>query len=164
MKRTIQVTARRIVRQLIAKGYTVGTAESCTGGGIAAALTSISGSSACVRGGVVSYATEVKEEVLGVKQKTIARNGVVSEQTVTEMALGAQRVLNCDYAVATSGISGPTGGTQEIPVGTVWMAVASPDGTVRTYCMTGKDEGRTKNTQNAVEIALLLLLDAIEKG
>ena len=106
------------MKELKAAGKTVATAESCTGGGIAAALTSISGSSAVVRGGIVSYATEVKHDLLHVKADTLRRYDVVSQQVVTEMALGALKALKADYAVATSGISGPTGGTPENPVGT----------------------------------------------
>ena len=157
MSSEISHTARVIVKHLIARGLTVASAESCTGGGIMAALTSISGSSACVRGGIVSYATEVKEEVLGVSVDTVDRLGVVSEQTVIEMAQGALRVMRADIAVATSGVTGPTGGTFENPVGTVWMAVASADGRVVTHCLRGEDKGRYRNTRRAVEEALCQL-------
>lgn len=161
MKQETRTTARAIVKALTAAGRTVATAESCTGGGIAAALTSISGSSAVVRGGIVSYATEVKHDLLHVKADTLRRYDVVSKQVVTEMALGALKALKADYAVATSGISGPTGGTPENPVGTVWMAIATREGKVATHCVRGDDLGRTRNTQRAVLEALRLLLDVI---
>lgn len=146
--------AHAIVRKLIAQGLTVASAESCTGGGIMAALTSVSGSSACVRGGVVSYATEIKQSVLGVSPKTVTNCGVVSEQTVIEMARGALRVMEADVAVSTSGVSGPSGGTPETPVGTVWMAVAAADGRVTTFKLSGDDLGRWRNTRRAVLVAL----------
>ncbi|MBO7498016.1 MAG: CinA family protein [Bacteroidaceae bacterium] len=161
MKQETRTTARAIVKALTAAGRTVATAESCTGGGIAAALTSISGSSAVVRGGIVSYATEVKHDLLHVKADTLRRYDVVSEPVVTEMALGALKALKADLAVATSGVAGPSGGTAEIPVGTVWMAVATREGKVATHCVRGDDLGRTRNTQRAVLEALRLLLDVI---
>lgn len=163
MKQETRTTARAIIKSLIAQGKTVATAESCTGGGIAAALTSISGSSAVVRGGIVSYATEVKHDLLGVKASTLRHFDVVSEQVVIEMAQGALKALKADYAVSTSGVSGPSGGTEENPVGTVWMAVASADGDLQTYRLSGNDLGRSRNTQRAVHEALQQLLRFINK-
>jgi len=161
MKREITQLARSIVKKLAETAQTVGTAESCTGGGIAAALTAISGSSAVVRGGIVSYATEVKHDLLHVKSDTLRRHDAVSEPVVVEMAQGALKALKADYAVSSSGVAGPTGGTPEIPVGTVWMAVASSNGKVVTHCLKGDDLGRARNTQRAVQTALQLLLDVI---
>lgn len=163
MNRESSKLARALVKLLTEKGLTVATAESCTGGGIAAALTSISGSSACVRGGIVAYATEVKQDVLQVSPATICGQGVVSEQTVCEMALGAAKVLKADIGVSTSGVTGPTGGTEENPVGTVWMAVASMGGPVVTFRLSEGDAGRARNTQNAINKALVLLLDYVKK-
>ena len=161
MKQEIRTTARAIIKALTACQKTVGTAESCTGGGIAAALTSISGSSAVVRGGIVSYATEVKQDLLHVKASTLRRFDVVSEQVVIEMAQGALKALKADFAVSTSGVSGPSGGTPENPVGTVWIAVASAEGAVHTYRLSGEDLGRAQNTQRAVLEALQQLLSVI---
>jgi nicotinamide-nucleotide amidase len=110
---------------LKSRGRTVGTAESCTGGYIAHLITSIPGSSQYFKGSVVSYANEVKEKVLGVSPATLAATGAVSEETVREMAAGALKVLDTDYAVVTSGVMGPDGGSPEKPVGTAWVAVAS---------------------------------------
>lgn len=114
---------------LKAKGKTMGTAESCTGGNIAQLITSIPGSSAYFKGSIVSYANEVKENLLGVKTETLKTAGAVSEETVKEMIRGALSYLNVDYALATSGIMGPDGGTAEKPVGTVWIAVGNADKT-----------------------------------
>lgn len=112
---------------LKAKGKTMATAESCTGGYIAYLITSVSGSSAYYNGTVVSYSNEVKENVLGVKKETLKSFGAVSEETVKEMLKGVIEKLNTDYAVATSGIMGPDGGSEEKPVGTVWIAVGNKE-------------------------------------
>jgi nicotinamide-nucleotide amidase len=112
---------------LKAKGKTMATAESCTGGYIAHLITSVPGSSAYYKGSVVSYANEAKENVLGVKHSTLEDFGAVSEETVKEMVTGAINTMDVDYAVATSGIMGPDGGTEEKPVGTVWIAVGNKD-------------------------------------
>jgi len=112
---------------LKAKGKTMGTAESCTGGYIAHLITAIPGSSIYYNGSVVSYSYEAKENILGVKKETLEKTGAVSEETVTEMAKGALKTLNVDYVVAVSGIMGPEGGTEDKPVGTVWIAVADKD-------------------------------------
>ncbi|MGB3154114.1 MAG: nicotinamide-nucleotide amidohydrolase family protein [Chitinophagaceae bacterium] len=112
---------------LKAKGKTMGTAESCTGGYIAHLITSIPGSSAYYKGSVIGYAYEVKENVLGVKHETLETAGAVSAETVKQMVQGALTVLDVDYALAVSGIMGPDGGTAEKPVGTVWMAVGNKE-------------------------------------
>lgn len=114
---------------LKAKGKTMCTAESCTGGYIAQLITSVSGASAYYLGSIVSYANAVKENVLGVQSTTLTSQGAVSEATVKEMAAGALAKLGADYAVAVSGIMGPDGGSEEKPVGTVWIAVANSEKT-----------------------------------
>ena len=116
-----EVAAR--LRQL---GKTVACAESCTGGNIAHLITAVPGSSAYFLGGIVSYANEVKEHVLGVRKEDLEKYGAVSEPVALQMAQGARRVTGAEYAVATTGIAGPEGGTPEKPVGTVWIAVAGP--------------------------------------
>ena len=115
---------------LIKQQATIGTAESCTGGFVAHRLTNIAGSSRYFEGSVVSYSNAVKVNVLGVSQETLNTYGAVSEQTAIEMAEGARRVLNTTYAISTTGIAGPDGGTVEKPVGTVWIACATPTETV----------------------------------
>ena len=115
-------------RMLMAEGKTMATAESCTGGSIAQFITSNSGSSAYFKGGVVAYSNEIKSNLLGVPSELIKTVGAVSQEVAEAMALGAQKVLGVDYTVATTGIAGPDGGTDEKPVGTVWIAVAGPSG------------------------------------
>lgn len=111
------------------RGKTIVTAESCTGGSIASKFTSIAGSSAAFLGGIVAYDNSVKTSILGVPEEYIEKYGAVSEEVVTAMAVGGRSKLNADYCLATSGIAGPGGGSQEKPVGTVWVALAGPNGT-----------------------------------
>ena len=101
------------------------TAESCTGGKIASLITSVPGSSEYFKGSVVAYDNSIKINVLKVREETIAKYGAVSRECVEEMAEGARKVMNCDFAVATSGVAGPGGGTDINPVGTVWIAVSA---------------------------------------
>ena len=124
-------------------GKTLATAESCTGGTLAHQLTAMAGASEYFRGGVVAYSNEVKECALGVRHETLMAHGVVSEETVREMAAGARERLGADYAVATTGIAGPGGGTPEKPVGTVWIAVAGPDGVTTKHLKFGDRRAQT---------------------
>jgi len=117
-----------IGRMLAGSGKTLAVAESCTGGNIAHFITSNAGSSAYFKGGVVAYSNEIKNNLLDVPLDLIAGFGAVSQQVAEAMALGAKKILNADYAVATTGIAGPDGGSDEKPVGTVWIAVAGPSG------------------------------------
>lgn len=120
------ITLQEVVAKLLDKHKLfVGTAESCTGGYLAHLFTSRSGSSSSFKGSIVSYANEAKENVLGVQHNTIVTKGAVSEETVAEMLTGIINTMNVDYAIATSGIMGPDGGTKEKPVGTVWIGVAN---------------------------------------
>ncbi len=143
-------------------GLTLSTAESCTGGNIAALLTSIPGSSAYFKGGVVAYANDVKNEILGVSIDTLRLYGAVSEETVVAMVKGAMKCMKSDCAVATSGIAGPGGGTVEKPVGTVWIAAGYKDEII-TYKQE-KNEGRKENIRKATENALRLLLELLGKS
>ena len=137
-------------------GQTISTAESCTGGRLAAALNAQSGSSAYYMGSVVAYDNSIKEQVLGVKHTTLEEHGAVSEQTVREMAEGVRALMQTDYAIATSGIAGPTGGTADKPVGTVWIAWATPKGTYAKCFRLGTL--REQITQRAVTTALVHLI------
>jgi len=120
------VTMQQVVGRLLKQqGKTISTAESCTGGYIAHLITSIPGSSAYFQGSVVSYDNSIKQSVLGVKEATIATVGAVSEEVVKEMVKGVLGVMKTDYAIAVSGIMGPDGGTDDKPVGTVWIAVGN---------------------------------------
>jgi nicotinamide-nucleotide amidase len=111
---------------LVRKGATLATAESCTGGRIAHRITSVPGSSAYFNGGVVAYSNEVKVNILGVDSTVIEKCGAVSSEVARQMAEGVRRILNADYAIATTGIAGPTGGTTEKPVGLCWFGIATP--------------------------------------
>ena len=108
---------------------TLSVAESCTGGSIAQRFTAMAGASDYFLGGVVSYSNEMKENILHVSHETLVKYGAVSEQVACRMAEGIRRITSSDYSIATTGIAGPTGGTDEKPVGTVWMAIATPEGT-----------------------------------
>jgi len=119
-----ETMAEVIGRMLKSKGKKLAVAESCTGGFISHLITSIPGSSHFFNGSVTAYSNQIKENVLGVDGSDISKFGAVSEQVAKEMAIGAKRVLNSDYAVATTGIAGPAGGTDDKPVGTVWIAIA----------------------------------------
>lgn len=149
-----------IGKVLQAKKLSLSTAESCTGGGIAALITSVPGSSDYFKGGIVAYSNEVKMSLLDVSVETLEMHGAVSRETVVEMAKGAMKRLKTDCAIATSGIAGPGGGTPEKPVGTIWMAVAYKNEIV-TLKQTG-DSGRAKNTQKAIQNALSLLYDSLK--
>ena len=145
-----------IIGRLLKEGnYSLSTAESCTGGQIAQMITSISGSSEYFKGSVVAYANEIKEKVLGVKHETLVAHGAVSEQTVTEMAECVRAIFNTDFAISVSGIAGPSGGTYEKPVGTTWIAIATPARTLALKFLFGDHRGR--NIQRAAISALSLL-------
>lgn len=124
----IDALAAGLVAELSIAGKTVATAESCTGGWIAKAITDISGSSQCFGYGIVSYSNGAKEATLGIHPETLARHGAVSEAVVAEMAAGVLALSGADFAVAVSGIAGPDGGSEDKPVGTVWFAWAALTG------------------------------------
>ncbi|OKZ09703.1 MAG: competence protein [Bacteroides oleiciplenus] len=142
------------------KKLSLSTAESCTGGSIAALVTSVPGSSAYFNGGIVAYSNEVKMALLHVSAETLEKYGAVSRETVTEMARGAMKALKTDCAVATSGIAGPGGGSREKPVGTVWIAAAYKNEIV-TFRQEG-DDGRAENVQKAVQNALMMLCGCLK--
>ena len=142
---------------LKAQGATVTTAESCTGGWIAKALTDIAGSSAWFERGFVTYSNEAKSQMIGVSEVTLLDNGAVSEPVVVEMAIGALRAARATYAVSVSGIAGPDGGSAEKPVGTVWFGVAGSDvrGLSRTMQFEGdRDAVRLQATIFALQTAI----------
>ena len=116
----------KIVRLLVERKQTLALAESCTGGYIAHRVTNVSGASAVFSAGIVTYSNEAKQRFLGVRAETLARHGAVSEPVAREMAEGARRASQTDYAISVTGIAGPGGGTAEKPVGTVFIALASP--------------------------------------
>jgi nicotinamide-nucleotide amidase len=146
---------------LKAYGKTLSTAESCTGGMISSLITSVAGSSEYFLGSVTSYANEVKENVLGVPAEIIAEHGAVSSECVAAMAEGVRRITSSDYSVATSGIAGPGGGSEEKPVGTVWIGVSSDNGTETFRLKFNSD--RKRNIERFSSSALHILLNKIKK-
>ena len=144
-----------ILNTLLAQNKTLSTAESCTGGYIGHLLTSIAGSSRVYQGGGITYSYDLKESVLGVKSDTLSQTGAVSEETVTEMVLGALKAFNSDYAIACSGIAGPDGGTPDKPVGTVWIAVASKNKVVAKKYLFGNK--RMQNIERTAVSAFYML-------
>ena len=143
--------------KLKAQGLTIATAESCTGGKLAVLLNKHAGSSAFYKGSVVAYSNEVKEHVLKVRKEYLEQYGAVSEQVVAAMAFGVMKLLDTDYAIATSGIAGPDGGTPEKPVGTVWLAIAHKDDAVYTHCLHLRGD-RNTITDTTATLALVHLL------
>ncbi len=146
--------------RLFEKGLTIGTAESCTGGNIAHLITSIPGSSQYFKGSVVSYANEEKVDILHVSQDSLSQYGAVSEAVAVEMGKGAQRVLNVDCSISTTGIAGPDGGTDEKPVGTVWICTTYKDAhVVRKYQLGKYREANITRASNAGMLQLLEMID-----
>lgn len=145
----------QVHQMLIEKGRTLAVAESCTGGKIASKFTAMAGASAYLLAGVVAYANEAKRDILGVDPEMIARYGAVSEQVAREMAEGVRRISGADYALATTGIAGPTGGTEQKPVGTVWFALATTTETVALKHACGTDRGQVIDRATAFAIRLL---------
>ena len=146
-------------RILTVRHQTISTAESCTGGKLASLLNKHAGSSAFYFGSVISYDDSVKEHLLGVPEELIKAHGVVSEEVVRVMAESVRKLLNTDFSIATSGIAGPTGGSEEKPVGTVWIAWATPEKTYAECFHLGKL--REQVTDRACLKALIGLLQRI---
>ena len=148
--------------QLRALGKTVACAESCTGGNIAHLITALPGASAYFLGGVVAYSNEVKIHVLGVRAEDLKKYGAVSEPVALQMAQGVRRITGADYSVATTGIAGPSGGTPEKPVGTVWIAVAGPNGTHAKKFLFSHT--RERNIGKASTTALRRLVELVQSS
>ena len=144
-----------VAELLLAEGATLSAAESCTGGALSAKFTAMSGASEYFWGGVVSYDNSVKENLLGVSRENLEQYGAVSEQVARQMAEGVRRACGTTYGVATTGIAGPTGGTPDKPVGTVWMAVATPTHTLAKVMVHGKI--RAVNIERAATAAINML-------
>ena len=151
--------AEKLVALLQAQGLTCATAESCTGGGVGSAITAVPGSSAVFAGGVISYANDVKERVLGVAPETLATVGAVSAETAAQMAAGARRLMGTDLAVSVTGIAGPDGGSDAKPVGLVWFGLATAAGTRTEKCLFCGDRAHVR--EQAVVHALGMLTVAV---
>ena len=152
--------AEKLVDLLKAHGLTCATAESCTGGGVGSAITAVAGSSAVFLGGVISYANEVKRDVLGVSGETLATVGAVSSETAAQMAEGARALLKADLAVSLTGIAGPDGGSAEKPVGLVWFGLATKGGVRTEKAIFAGDRARVR--EQAVIHALGMLTVAAQ--
>ena len=152
--------AEKLVAALAGRSLTIATAESCTGGAVSQAITSVAGCSAVMRGAVVAYHNDVKSAVLGVSPATLEAVGAVSDEVVRQMVSGVARLMNTDCAIATSGIAGPSGGTPEKPVGTVWVAVKAGE-TVRAKKLQLHDAGRLQNVANSTHEALQFMYETL---
>ncbi len=150
----------KIVEELIRRGYTITTAESCTGGLLAGRLLNVSGASGVYHEGHITYSNEAKERLLGVSHETLATYGAVSEQTAREMAFGAAKAANANVGLSTTGIAGPGGGTDEKPVGLVYVGCSINGETVACEYQFSGD--RQENREMAVEAALELLLKELQ--
>lgn len=157
----IWALAQQIVDKAGAEGLMLATAESCTGGMIAAAITDVPGSSAVLDRGFITYSNEAKSEMLGVPLETIARYGAVSRLVARAMAEGALARSRADIAVSVTGIAGPSGGTAQKPVGLVWFGLAVQGGQTRTERRVFASGDRTFVRMRATELALTLALRAM---
>ncbi|HEB28279.1 MAG TPA: CinA family protein [Porticoccus sp.] len=146
---------------LLSRQFTVTCAESCTGGGIASAITDIAGSSQWFHAGFVTYANDFKRQLLRVSPETLVSEGAVSGAVVRQMAEGALMATGADIAVAVSGVAGPDGGTEDKPVGMVWFAWAMKNSVVTTLCVQFKGD-RAAVRQAAVEQALIGLIEVLK--
>lgn len=156
-----KILSQRIQNILYNTEKTIGTAESCTGGRIAEALIAVPGASNYFKGGIVSYTDEVKEKLLGVSHKVLEEQTAVCEEVAREMVTGAINTLGVDFAVSATGVAGPTGGTPQIPVGTIYLGYGNKDD-IRVEKLTD-DFGRDINLAIATNKALHLLADFIEQ-
>lgn len=157
-----ETLAELVHKQMTENGSTLATAESCTGGNIAALLTMQAGASKYFKGGIVAYSNEVKKNILGVRHETLESYGAVSEETVREMAEGVRVRLGSDYAIATTGIAGPDGGSEGKPVGTVWIAVACSEGTEAQLLQFGANR-RQQNIDRSTNQAYAMLIRLLSR-
>lgn len=151
--KNIQYLVEKIIRKLAKKGETISFAESCTGGRIAAAFTSISGASEVLHGSCVTYSNNIKHLWLGVSNEVLEKQGAVSRECVSQMLDGIQKMAGSDYAIAVSGIAGPTGGTEFKPVGTVYIGVKTPFSKEVVHChfKGSRDAVQEQSTLFAIE-------------
>lgn len=157
--RSSEALEELLVKNLTDRGLTITTAESCTGGLVAATIVNVAGSSAVFNQGFITYANEAKISAVGVLESTLEKYGAVSEQTAKEMAEGALKTANADVALATTGIAGPGGGTKEKPVGLVYVACATKDKTVVERCQFSgtRSEVRESSVKKALSLAIAAL-------
>lgn len=157
MELETKVLGRQIQEALYKNNETLCTAESCTGGKISQAIIAVPGASQYFKGSVVAYSNEVKENLLHVSHQVLEEQSAVCEEVAKQMVVGACQAMQCDYAISTTGIAGPTGGTVEIPVGTIWIGYGSKDD-VRTLKLSD-DFGRDLNLEIATSKAMQLFIE-----
>ena len=155
-----KIISREVSQLLWEMEKTVSTAESCTGGRIAEAIIAVPGASKYFKGGIISYVDEVKESLLGVSREVLQENTAVCEEVAMAMVCGACRTLNTDFAISATGFAGPTGGTKDIPVGTIWLACGTPEKQVTLKVE--EDHGRDINLAIATNKAMQLFLDFLK--
>ena len=156
-----KIISREVSEILWETEKTVGTAESCTGGRIAEAIISVPGASKYFKGGIISYVNEIKERLLNVDSQVLEEKTAVCEEVAIQMVKGACKELNTDYAISATGIAGPSGGTKEIPVGTIWLACGSLDRVVTLKVE--EDHGRDINLAIATNKAMELFLNFLKE-
>ena len=157
MELETKVLGRQIQEALYRNNETLCTAESCTGGKISQAIIAVPGASQYFKGSIVAYSNEVKENLLHVSHQVLEEQSAVCEEVARQMVVGACQAMQCDYAISTTGIAGPTGGTVEIPVGTIWIGYGSKDD-VRTLKLSD-DFGRDLNLEIATSKAMQLFIE-----
>ena len=157
MELETKVLGRQIQEALYKNNETLCTAESCTGGKISQAIIAVPGASQYFKGSIVAYSNEVKENLLHVSHQVLEEQSAVCEEVARQMVVGACQAMQCDYAISTTGIAGPTGGTVEIPVGTIWIGYGSKDD-VRTLKLSD-DFGRDINLEIATSKAMQLIIE-----
>ena len=155
-----KIISREISQMLWEMEKTVGTAESCTGGRIAEAIIAVPGASKYFKGGIISYVNEIKESLLGVSAEVLEEKTAVCEEVAIQMVKGACKALNTDYAISATGFAGPTGGTKDIPVGTIWLACGSPERQVTMKVE--EDHGRDINLAIATNKAMQMFLEFLK--
>ena len=156
-----KIISREVSEILWETEKTVGTAESCTGGRIAEAIIAVPGASKYFKGGIISYVNEIKERLLNVDSQFLEEKAAVCEEVAVQMVKGACNALNTDYAIAATGVAGPTGGTKDIPVGTIWLACGSLDRVVTLKVE--EDHGRDINLAIATNKAMELFLNFLKE-
>ena len=155
-----KIISREISQMLWEMEKTVGTAESCTGGRIAEAIIVVPGASKYFKGGIISYVNEIKESLLGVSAQVLEEKTAVCEEVAIQMVKGACKALNTDYAISATGFAGPTGGTKDIPVGTIWLACGSPE--KQMTMKVEEDHGRDINLAIATNKAMQMFLEFLK--
>ena len=161
MNLDIRILSRDINEMLWKTKKTLSTAESCTSGRVSAVITSTPGSSEYYIGGIICYVNEIKTEILGVSPEVIEEHSAVSEEVAKQMVIGSNKLFHTDYAVAVTGFAGPGGGTDEAPVGTIWIAVGNEDKIVTKKLE--KDRGRDKNLAIATFTATQMIHDYLQE-